>query len=360
MILARYLTVKYLINFLIVLAIAISVILLFDFIEIAKFFSNNRIGLVEVLEISFLKNYKNLSKILPFIVLISSIITFYQLNKSYELIILRTTGISAIKIALPVILVNIIISILVIFLFNPLGSLGYRVSQKLMDFNNEKKDFSFIFNSTGIWFKTDYEGGLSYVFHIKNISDDYKASNDVNIYALKNGEFRKKIYTNNAEISRKLIKLINPITFDNQLNISYDDELSFKIRLDEDFIKDNFKSPEDVLIYKIPSYIYSLTRLGINSNEFQLYFINMALLPLYYATMVIWGLVFTLSLPRNTNKEKKIAIGLLLGFTMYFIINLSNVYALTVGGVGMILGVLPVGIMFYLSVHCLKLLEHPE
>ena len=68
---------------------------------------------------------------IPFIILFSAIATLMALNRRYELVVARSAGVSAWQFLAPLCLASMLIGILVVTVFNPLGARALSWSQQL-------------------------------------------------------------------------------------------------------------------------------------------------------------------------------------------------------------------------------------
>src|SRR5476651_98299 len=92
--LARYLSRSFLMSFGVGLLCVFMVTLLFDFAELQRRLGSTELSLAIKLNMVFLRSPHFLEQVIPFLGFGAGIYTFWRLNRSNELIILRATGVS--------------------------------------------------------------------------------------------------------------------------------------------------------------------------------------------------------------------------------------------------------------------------
>ena len=120
---SRYLAKNFLLTFLATLFSLVALILLFDVIELLRRASSrDYVTFWDVIRLGLFKMPQMLPLILPFTILLASVITFLRLSKTHELVIARSAGLSVWNFLTPIFLSVLFIGIVNVALINPFSS----------------------------------------------------------------------------------------------------------------------------------------------------------------------------------------------------------------------------------------------
>ena len=119
----RYFFRRYLKTFAGYFVAVVLIILLVDFNETAGRFSASPGYTIGIgFYISLLRVPLVVQTAIPFIALLASIATLMQLNRKYELVVARASGVSAWQFLAPLLAANLLLGVATIFLLNPLAT----------------------------------------------------------------------------------------------------------------------------------------------------------------------------------------------------------------------------------------------
>lgn len=94
-ILGRYLIKQIVFNFLAVLLMVMGIVFMFEIIELLRRVSERPdVDTVFVLKMAVTKLPRTLELVLPFVMMIAAMITFWRVSKSNEFVIIRAAGVS--------------------------------------------------------------------------------------------------------------------------------------------------------------------------------------------------------------------------------------------------------------------------
>ena len=104
-ILGSYLVKQTILNFLFVLAVVCAIIMMFDMIEILRRTSGRYdVSIGFLVEYVIAKLPETVDKVVPFIMMVSTMIAFWRLSKTNEFVIIRAAGVSIWGVLVPVLL----------------------------------------------------------------------------------------------------------------------------------------------------------------------------------------------------------------------------------------------------------------
>ena len=195
----RYISRRVLSGLLIAFSVVTAVIILVDFVEGSRKYSDvDGINSLQILGLTLLKIPQILEETLPFIVLFGVISTLFNLNRKSELIVLRASGVSAWRFLTPVFFITAALGLIWVSLFNPAADHTQRlhknyVAQKL----GQKPVLS---GQEVIWLRAGFETGQT-VTRGQNLDVSNKTISDATfwIFDIKPGEQSRFSYRLDAE-----------------------------------------------------------------------------------------------------------------------------------------------------------------
>ncbi len=142
-----------------------SVVFIGDIVEYAKKlsgYSDNNVKLL--IQLGTLNLPKMLMEILPFAFLFGGMLWTIRVNKNRELLIMRTSGLSFIRISIPIFLSSFLVGMFVVFTFSPLISATQKKIQKIELDKLGKPINSLLVSNSGFWLKQGHEEGGEIIF----------------------------------------------------------------------------------------------------------------------------------------------------------------------------------------------------
>ena len=168
-------TIKSFLNkFLIVSFIFLCLIIILSILEEISFFKDLEVNFLLPYFLTLLSAPITLFEIFPFIFLISTQLFFYELFRKDELNLLKTSGLSNIKIINILFLSSLIIGIITVLVF-------YNIASKLKFYHTDIKNYLSndnkylaVVNDSGLWLKDEIDNN-TVIIKAKFIdTDDYK------------------------------------------------------------------------------------------------------------------------------------------------------------------------------------------
>lgn len=329
-ILSRYASRSFLMSFGIALLCLFVIIILFDFAELQRRVGSKEISLGLKLSMVALHAPYFLEQILPFLVFVASLFVFWRMNKTNELVIFYSSGVSLWRLILPISFTAFLIGFMDLTAFNPLSSAMQVRYEKL-----EKKYFSKIkedvkISSTGLWL-SEKIGDNQAIYRADKIDLKTLEFYNLNIVITSSqNQFLERIDANVAQIqgNRLLLKdgwdlpfgkVAEPFT-----------EKSIETTLNKNKIE-NMKVSRGVFsFWGLPSYIALLETSGLHSLKYKMYWHSMIASSVWVGIMVLLAAAFSCRPLRQGKTILMILIGLVSGFFLYFFKDMT--FALGVSG----------------------------
>ncbi len=325
-IISQYIIRQFMMSFFAVMLALGAVILLFDVIEVMKKEALSSFGFGNILTLGLLKLPNMILTILPFIVLIASIIVFRRLTKSHELVIIRAAGQSAWQFITPLLVTSLIIGFFSVAVFNPFSAAMLGKYQRLDD---ARKGTPRISRSQGLWLR-EHRDGKMYVLHSQGILQEKYELNLKNISILifsDQNVFLKRIDAVKAVLNKGFFELSDAKTYENGKTIEKQELLKIPTELTLGKIQENFASPETISFWDLPEIISFFENSGFSAHSHRLHLHSLLASPFLLMTMILISAAFTVDPnQRRGGGALKISSAIISGFLLYFMTRIT--YAL--------------------------------
>lgn len=316
-----YLARKYVKSCLGLLLMFLSIIYLFDTVELirrASKFDDVSLGLV--LHMALLKLPEIGQVTMPFVILFGAIYTFWELSKRSELVILRAAGLSAWQFLTPLIASALFIGILQITAINPLSAaLLARYEQLETMHLSHQKNLIALFEG-GLWLKQkNQEDGEGYIIiHAERIERaNWELNNVIAIYFNPEDEFMRRIDSAHAMLEKGQWMFKEATLNTGKSTAMPVENYAIPTDLTREDIIETFSSPETISFWKLPSFIQTLETAGFDSIRMRIHLQNLLSMPILFAAMVFLAAVVSLRPQRSGNTAALVLSGIFLGFVIF-------------------------------------------
>ncbi len=310
----------------------LTIVFMLDYIELIRR-SGTRpdATLLTLLEMAALKQPDMAQQIMPFAILFGTMMAFWRLTRSHELVVARAAGISAWQFLAAPLSGAFIIGILVVTVFNPMASAMQaryeQLDNRILRGGGDQLDLS----AAGLWLRQSDGAGNHAIFHASGFLLDRQALKNVMILFLVNDtRLVKRIDANEALLKAGEWQVLNGNEWEPDKPIRPFDRLDVPTNLTTDKLQDSFASPETMSFWDLPGFIALLDASGFSSQRHRLYFNALLARPFLYAAMVLIAASFSLRMQRRGGATLMIAAGVGSGFALYFLSDV--VFALGLSG----------------------------
>lgn len=330
---SRYLGTRYLINTLAILLGLLSLIYLFDTIELIRRASkNDSLPFSLVLQMGLLKLPEVGQILFPFAILFSAIFTFWQFNRRSELVILRASGFSVWQYLLPIIILSALLGFLQMSVINPVGAMFITKYEQLENQHLNKQDNQVALFSGGLWLKQKINDEKSnnsgtknasengyVILHARKIDQKNWTLKNVNaFYFEQNNDFLMRIDAQNAVLKpeRWVFKEVTAHYANGTIRES--DFFALPTHLTINDIEESFSSPESMSFWKLPAHIKTLENTGFDATRLRVHYHNLMSQPLFLASMVLLAAIVSMRPIRSGGTLILVSSGVFIGFTVFF------------------------------------------
>ena len=326
-IISRYILRQFITSFIAVFLALGFIIYVFDVVDYMKHqFSNQDFGFGSVLLVCLLKQPNMLQIVLPFIVLIATIVSLWRLVKTSELVIIRAAGRSVWQFITPILISAGVIGVLNFSLFNPLSAKFYTEFERLNDMR--RGDTHINMKESDLWLR-EHRDGKMYVLHAGRIRQE-KIGNqklvtvkDISILEFnEDDQFTKRIDSESAWLDEANSQFImsNVKTFQAGFMIEKTETATFPTSLTVSKIQSNFASSETISFWELPGLIQFFDKSGFSSHTPRLQLHSMLVSPLTLIAMVLIAAVFSVDPnQRGGGGALRVTAAVLFGFLLFFL-----------------------------------------
>ncbi len=304
------------------LVIIMALILLFDTIELLRrSASKPDATLGVVLQAALLKLPNMVHKVLPFIVMIGAMFTFWRLTRHHELTVMRACGISIWQVLAPVVLVVLALGVFNVTVFNPFAAATYSRYERLENAELTAGSGPMSLTGGGLWLREDHRGGRA-VIHAGDVwqEDMQLQLRHASIFLL-NGDnrFRKRIEAKRGRLHDGTIRLQGVTEYAPGTPAQKRDSMRLSTSLTLSRIQENYASPATVSFWDLPGFIRFFEEAGFSAHRHRLHLQRLIASPFLLCAMTVVGAIFFVGLSaRRGGLLWRTVGGITAGFVVYF------------------------------------------
>ena len=314
----KYIIKNFINKFLIVSFIFLCLIIILSILEEISFFKTLEVNFLFPYFLTLLSAPITLFEIFPFIFLISTQLFFYELFRKDELSLLKSSGLSNIRIINILFLSSLIIGIITVLVFYNIASkLKFYHTDIKNYFSNDNKYLAVV-NDSGLWLKDEIDNN-TVIVKAKFIEENYLMDVIINEFDqnfnLKNTYQSKKI-----NINSKNWVLENPKITNQNISSQMDKTLLYPTNFDKDKINNLFSNISTLNIFELFNLKKDYENLGYSSDEIVIHLLKLSSTPIFYGILTILSAIIMFNFTRSKSLFFHIILGILMSVVIYYII----------------------------------------
>lgn len=320
--LSYYFAKRYAFWLLLTLGALLSFVLLIDAVELYRRFNNVTTDSSSILIIWLLiiGLAEKIDLLLPFAVLFGSILCFQNWTKTNELMIARGFGQNIWQALSPVLLTVLLLGSLQNLVLNPIKSATITIQDELKGAIFGKQDVGKLsISASGVWLK-DISAIDDLIIHGPSLSlEEYRINQPV-IYSLnESGSVIWRMRAKHMTLTDEGWQLVGATRSDNLGTSTSPQDMMLGTSMKPiDFVRTT-QRPETISLYGLPSFISMLNRTGLPSNEHRVYLQQQLANPFRLLGLAMLAACFTLLRFSRMPRYKLMAVGVGVGFAVYFL-----------------------------------------
>lgn len=276
-----------------------------------------------IITMTFLKVPYLATKLIPYAVLIGSMMALTRLTRTQELIIARSAGVSVWQFLSPAMVVVFTLGIFVVGLLNPFSAILMMRNDQIEAKYISGQSSQLAVSSTGLWLRQIEENSSSssseHIIYAARLLQSDMSFDKVIIFSFdKNKRFTERLDAQHAVLENKILHLSNVIRSipgkASEPLKAYD----LPTNLTLEHIQDSFASPETISFWHLPYFISILESAGFSALKHKMYFYSLLANPFLMIGTLLIAAVFSLRLPRRGKIGVLIVAGIITGFLMHF------------------------------------------
>ncbi len=318
--LSRYLGNRFLMNLLIFLIALLAIIYLFDTVELIRRASKRPdVALTLVLQMGLFKLPEVGQIIFPFAVLFSAMYTFWQLNRSYELIVVRAAGLSVWQFLTPLLAIAFATGLFLVTILNPLGSVFLNKFEQMESTYLEGRQSLVTFFKQGLWLRQVTDEGYV-IMHSERIElPEWRLTGVVAFFFSETNDFEGRIDAKSAILDDGQWIFDQTFLSNRREETRVLESFTLPTALTRREIEESFSSPQSMSFWKLPEFISVLETTGFDASRLRIHFYSLLAQPLLFSAMVLLAACVSLRPPRLRGSLPMAAVGILLGFFVFFL-----------------------------------------
>ncbi len=323
-VLFNYLINGYLKTIFKVLLIAYCFGLILNLFEEIEFFKNSNSSILIPLSLTALYVPNIIIKLLPFIILVSSMWFLLNLRNSTDLLTMKVFGYSNFKIFFILAFISFLFGWLILFAVNPLTSTMVKYYEQTKSKFSRDIDHLVSINKNGLWIKENTNNGY------RIISADGTRNeiiNNVKIFNIDNdNNLKTKISSNKADISTNKWNLSEVTIHEFEGGISserYINEYRIVSKYDYKKITSLFKNFDTMSFLELILNYEDLQKKGYSKIYLDQNLNSMLSLPFFLFIMTALGSILTMNTLKKSNNFAFIVAGLIVCVGIYYFKDLS-------------------------------------
>lgn len=329
--LSRYIARHFALTVLLSLLAVVGITMLIDVVELIRRASGKELVTFPlILQMALLRVPYLAEKLLPFAVLIGSMLALSKLTRTHELVVARAAGVSVWQFLGPAVAVVMAIGVFATTLFNPFSAALLLRYEQLEGRYFSGRPSLLSISSSGLWLR-QIESQGEHIIHALRISQNDMSFSNLIVFTFGgDNKFTERLDARRAVLTPGNLELsgvIRSVPGDPPQEIP---GYSLPTTLTLEHIQDSFASPETMSFWYLPSFISMLENAGFSALKHRLYWHSLLASPFLLAGSVLVAAVFSLRLPRRGKVGILIVAGIVIGFLLHFFTDI--IFALGASG----------------------------
>lgn len=278
-----------------------------------------------ILSMTLLKIPSFIIKLMPYSILIGSMMALTKLTRTQELVVARSAGVSVWQFLSPAMIIVFAIGIFMTTLFNPFSAaLMMRYEQIEAKYISSRASLMAV-SSSGLWLRqmesnNNKSNNISeHIIHSEKLLQNDMSFAKIVVFSFdENKKFVERLDAQNAVLKDGELHLTNIIRSIPGKPPETIKEYILPTTLTLEHIQDSFASPETISFWHLPSFINMLESAGFSALKHKLYWHTLLANPFLMIGTVLIAAIFSLRSPRRGRIGILIVSGIITGFLMHF------------------------------------------
>jgi lipopolysaccharide export system permease protein len=294
---------------------------LLDYVElIRRAGSRFQATLGLLFEMAALKLPHGAQEVLPFAILFGTILAFWRLTRSNELIVARAAGLSVWQFLTPAMLVALSIGVVAVTVFNPIGAHLEARYETLEGSVLRQGAEQLLLSGGGLWLRQSDQAGNQIIIHAGKLTNQKQVRNGITLFFFNDRtQFASRIDARSAILEKGAWLIEDGIRWLPDEAPQHFARLRLPTTLTPHNIEESFASPDTMSFWELPGFITLLEQSGFPAQRHRLHYNVLLARPLLLCAMVLVAATFSLRTQRRGGVGATIVGGVVAGFLLYFL-----------------------------------------
>ncbi len=326
----RYISMHFLRNVFIAALILLGIIFVIHSVELMRQAAERPdVSMRIILEMSALILPQYAQRMLPFAVLFGAIYSCWKLNHTHELVVIRAAGISAWQFLSPMIAAALLFGVFATTIVNPVSAiLISKYSQMENTYLNGRNNLLSV-SLTGIWLRQPVDDGYAIV-HSATFDQKQWLLSDVTVFYFdKDDAFKKRIDSPLAYLKPGYWEIRQASINERNGDIRQAEIEKLPTELTGQKLEESFANPDTISFWSLPEYIRIMEETGFPAVSMHIQLQSLLAKPFLFMAMVLLAATFSLRPPRFGGTGSMIALGVAVGFFIFFMESMLNAFGIS-------------------------------
>jgi len=322
--LSGYIARQFFIWFCSVYGAMLSISFLIDYIELLRRGAvKSGVTLGVLLEMAALKLPHTAQEVMPFAVLFGTMLAFWRLTRSNELIVARAAGVSVWQFLTPAVLVALLTGIIAVTVFNPVASQMEATYEQLDARYLKQSSEDLTLSNSGLWLRQSEPSGGSVVIHgDKRLAPELLLGQVTLFFFDQEHRYLSRIEAQKAQLDDGYWIVENGRRWQTSDQSVPVPDLRLPTKFTTHRIEESLASPDTMSFWALPGFISLLEQSGFSAQRHRLQFNILLARPFLFCAMVLVAATFSLRMQRRGGATLMIVGGVAAGFMLYFVSNI--------------------------------------
>ena len=304
-------------NFILISFVFLCLAIILNIFEEVRFSEKYNMAFFYPIYLSILNAPSIMFEIFPFIFLIAVKFFYLQLVEKNEMDILKTNGISNLKIISLLIIICSLVGILILLFFFFFSS---DLKSKYLDIKNRfsnTNEYLAVVNEDGIWIKEEIDQNI-YIIHAEKF-DKNKLRTISITEADRYYSNKSTIRASEANIQSKNWQLNNVSILDDNGNKKKFKSYVYNSNFNGEIISNLFSNLNSLNIYELHKLSKNYLKIGYSNTEIKIHLNKIYSMPVFYILMTILGFLVINKIKTVNSKFFTILVGVFLSVLVYYL-----------------------------------------
>jgi lipopolysaccharide export system permease protein len=302
----------------------LSISFLIEYLELMRrSAARSDVSLGLLLQMAALKLPHTAQEVMPFAVLFGTMLAFWRLTRSNELIVARAAGVSVWQFLTPALLVALGVGIIAVTVFNPAAAQMEATYEQLNARFLKQGAEQLSLSNAGLWLRQSEPNGGQVIIHGDKLVAPELLLSQVTLFFFNSAhQFMSRIEAKTARLEGGAWVVSDGARWHTSDQSEPVPELRLPTKFTSRRIEESLASPDTMSFWALPGFISLLEQSGFSTQRHRLQFNILLARPFLFCAMVLVAATFSLRMQRRGGATLMVVGGVGAGFILYFVSNI--------------------------------------